>query len=154
MLSGDEPRSVARVAAALGISQAQGGCSPSDKLTALRGLQRAGHKVAMVGDGLNDAPVLAGADVSFVFGNLVPVAQARADFVVLGGNLMAVVNCHARSRKTMAVVRQNLWWALLYNAACVPLAIGGMLPAWLAGLGMAASSLVVVCNALRLAARH
>ena len=154
MLSGDEPRSVARVAAALGISQAQGGCSPSDKLTALRGLQRAGHKVAMVGDGLNDAPVLAGADVSFVFGNLVPVAQARADFVVIGGNLMSVVNCHARSRKTMAVVRQNLWWALLYNAACVPLAIGGMLPAWLAGLGMAASSLVVVCNALRLAARH
>jgi Cu2+-exporting ATPase len=153
VLSGDEPRSVARVAAALGIAHARGGCSPSEKLAALRALQRAGHTVAMVGDGLNDAPVLAGADVSFAFGNLVPLTQARSDFVVPGGGLMSVLDAQTRARRTMTVVRQNLWWAMLYNAACVPLAISGRLPAWLAGLGMAASSLIVVCNALRLNAR-
>jgi Cu2+-exporting ATPase len=104
----------------------------------------------MVGDGLNDGPVLAGAHVSFAFGNSVAPAQSRSDFVVLGSTLMSVVDATLRARKTMAVVQQNLWWALFYNAACIPLAIAGMLPAWLAGLGMAASSLVVVANALRL----
>lgn len=150
MLSGDGAASVMRVAAALGIEQARGGCSPADKLAALRALQAAGHTVAMVGDGLNDAPVLAGAHVSFAFGNMVPLAQARSDFVVLGSTLTSIADATLRARKAMSVVRQNLWWALLYNAACVPLAIAGLLPAWLAGLGMAASSLVVVGNALRL----
>lgn len=150
MLSGDSAASVSRVAGALGIREVRGGCSPADKLAALRALQSGGRTVAMVGDGLNDAPVLAGAHVSFAFGNQVPLAQARSDFVVLGSTLMSVVDATLRARKAMSVVRQNLWWALLYNAACVPLAVAGMLPAWLAGLGMAASSLVVVGNALRL----
>lgn len=105
----------------------------------------------MVGDGLNDGPVLAGADVSFTFGRSVPLAQSKADFVILGEQLMSVVQALALSRRTMSIVRQNLWWALLYNAACVPLAVVGLLPAWLAGLGMATSSLLVVLNALRLA---
>jgi Cu2+-exporting ATPase len=134
----------------LGIVNARGDCSPGDKLAAMRALQDAGNKVAMVGDGLNDGPVLAGANVSFAFGNLVAPAQSRADFVVLGSTLMSVVDATLRSRKTMAIVQQNLWWALIYNAACVPMAVAGWLPAWLAGLGMAASSLVVVANALRL----
>ncbi|MFZ3127566.1 MAG: cation-translocating P-type ATPase [Rhodoferax sp.] len=151
MLSGDQPESVARVAALAGIGHARGGCSPDDKLVLLRQLQVSGHTVAMVGDGLNDGPVLAGANVSFAFGQAVPLAQAQADFVVLGDRLMSVVQAVRLSRRTLTVVRQNLWWALLYNAACVPLAIVGLLPAWLAGLGMAASSLVVVVNALRLA---
>ena len=77
--------------------------------------------------------------------------QAKADFVILGEQLMSVVQALALSRRTMSIVRQNLWWALLYNAACVPLAVVGLLPAWLAGLGMATSSLLVVLNALRLA---
>ena len=94
--------------------------------------------------------MLAGAHVSFAFGRAVPLAQSQSDFVVLGDQLLAVVHAVQLARKTMAVVRQNLWWALLYNAACVPLAIAGLLPAWLAGLGMACSSLVVVANALRL----
>jgi Cu2+-exporting ATPase len=81
----------------------------------------------------------------------VPLAQAQSDFVVMGEQLTSVVQALTLARKTMAVVRQNLWWALLYNAACVPLAVAGLLPAWLAGLGMAASSLLVVLNALRLA---
>ncbi len=150
LLSGDGAESVQRVAQAVGIQHAQGACSPADKLSALRGLQSRGSKVLMVGDGLNDGPVLAGAHVSCAFGQAVPLAQAQSDFVVLGESLLSVVHAVQLARKTMAVVRQNLWWALLYNAACVPLAIAGLLPAWLAGLGMASSSLVVVANALRL----
>ena len=153
LLSGDGADSVARIAAQVGIQNARGGHSPADKLAALRELQTQGHKVAMVGDGLNDGPVLAGAHVSFAFGLAVPLAQSQSDFVVQGDRLMAVAHAVLLARKTMAVVRQNLWWALLYNAACVPLAVLGLLPAWLAGLGMACSSLVVVANALRLSGR-
>ena len=152
LLSGDADAAVARVAAQLGIAEARGGCSPQHKLQALRALQRQGRHSAMVGDGLNDGPVLAGADVSFAFGQSVPLAQAQADFVVPGGALMRVADTLALARKTMAVVRQNLAWAALYNAVSVPLAVAGWMPAWLAGLGMAASSLLVVLNALRLSA--
>lgn len=150
MLSGDQPSAVARVAAQLGVVQAQGGCSPADKLAYLKALQHRGAKVAMVGDGLNDAPVLAGAHVSFSLGSALPLAQAQADLVVLGADLGAVASALAVSRRALRVVRQNLGWALAYNAVCVPLAVIGYLPAWLAGLGMALSSLAVVLNALRL----
>jgi P-type Cu2+ transporter len=151
LLSGDSLESVTRVAQQVGIADARGGCSPADKLAFLRTLQSQGHTVAMVGDGLNDGPVLAGAHVSFAFGQAVPLAQAQSDFVVMGDTLSHVAQTVMLARKSMAVVKQNLWWALLYNAACVPLAVLGWLPAWLAGLGMATSSLVVVLNALRLA---
>ena len=150
ILSGDRSESVARIAALAGIAHARGGCTPDDKLAFIRELQAQGRQVAMVGDGLNDGPVLAGANVSFAFGQGAPLAHAKADFVILGEQLMSVVQAVALSRRTLRIVRQNLWWALLYNAACVPLAIAGMLPAWLAGLGMASSSLLVVLNALRL----
>jgi Cu2+-exporting ATPase len=150
LLSGDSGDSVKHIAQQVGISQARGGCTPGDKLQALQALQAQGHIVAMVGDGLNDGPVLAGAHVSFAFGQAVPLAQAQADFVVMGNTLQSVVQSVRLARDTMRVVRQNLWWALFYNAACVPLAVLGWLPAWLAGLGMATSSLAVVLNALRL----
>lgn len=150
LLSGDQPAAAVRVAAQLGIAHVQGGCSPADKLAYLQALQRTGAKVSMVGDGLNDAPVLAGAHVSFALGSALPLAQAQADLVVLGGDLRAVALALAVSRRALRVVHQNLGWALAYNAVCVPLAVAGYLPAWLAGLGMAASSLVVVLNALRL----
>ncbi len=151
ILSGDRVESVKRIAAQAGIDQARGGCSPDDKLAFMRELQAQGHRVAMVGDGLNDGPVLAGADVSFAFGQGAPLAHAKADFVILGEQLMSVVDALVLSRRTLRVVRQNLLWALVYNASCVPLAVAGLLPAWLAGLGMAGSSLLVVLNALRLA---
>jgi len=134
----------------LGVTTAQGGCSPAEKLAYLKTLQRSGATVAMVGDGLNDAPVLAGAHVSFSLGSALPLAQAHSDLVVLGADLGAVASALALSRRALRVVRQNLAWALAYNAVCVPLAILGYLPAWLAGLGMALSSLAVVLNALRL----
>jgi Cu2+-exporting ATPase len=150
LLSGDGQDSVQRIARTAGIQNAQGACSPDDKLAALRAMQEKGHKVLMVGDGLNDGPVLAGAHASVAFGQAVPLAQAQSDFVVQGERLLSVVHAVQLARKAMSVVRQNLWWALLYNAACVPLAVAGLLPAWLAGLGMASSSLVVIVNALRL----
>ena len=151
VLSGDRSASVARVAAQAGIADWQGDCSPADKLATLRALQTQGRRVAMVGDGLNDGPVLAGANASFAFGSAVPLARMRSDFVVLGGQLPLIAQSILLARKTMRVVRQNLWWAALYNAVSVPLAVVGWMPAWLAGLGMAASSLLVVLNAARLA---
>lgn len=150
LLSGDLPESASRVAGQAGIDHVRGGCTPQDKLDFLCALQAQGHKVAMVGDGLNDGPVLAGAHVSFAFGQAVPLAQAQADLVVLGDKLSTIAQALFQARRTMNLVRQNLWWAAGYNLVCVPLAVFGWLPAWLAGLGMALSSLLVVLNALRL----
>ena len=151
LLSGDRTASVHRIAARAGIAQAQGECTPQGKLAQLQALQAAGHTVAMVGDGLNDGPVLAGAHVSFAFGRAVPLARSRADFVVLADRLTLVPQTLLLARRTLRVVRQNLAWAAAYNALCVPLAVVGWMPAWLAGLGMALSSLLVVANAARLA---
>lgn len=150
VLSGDDAQAVSRLAAQVGIDQFAGGCSPSDKWAALTQAQRSGRCVAMVGDGLNDGPVLAGAHVSFAVGTAVPLAQAHSDLVLLGAGLGEVAQALLLARRTLATVRQNLAWAALYNAVCVPLAVLGWLPAWLAGLGMALSSLLVVLNALRL----
>ena len=150
LLSGDLPESAASVARQAGIDNSQGGCTPQDKLAFLRGLQSQGHHVAMVGDGLNDGPVLAGAHVSFAFGQAVPLAQAQSDLVVMGDRLGTVAQTLVQARRTFGIVHQNLWWAAVYNAVCVPLAVAGWLPAWLAGMGMALSSLLVVLNALRL----
>ncbi|APW48288.1 ATPase P [Rhodoferax antarcticus] len=150
LLSGDASDAARQVADAVGIQAFQGQCSPQDKLDFLRQSQLEGHKVAVVGDGLNDGPILAGAHASFAFGQAVPLAQAQADFLVSGSRLSDVALAISLSRRTLAVVRQNLWWAAGYNAICVPLAVAGMLPAWLAGIGMASSSLLVVANALRL----
>ncbi len=152
LLSGDGTQAVARVASAVGIDNFRGACSPQDKLAFLKTVQDRGGRVAVVGDGLNDGPALAGAHVSFSFGQAVPLAQAQSDFVILGEQLTTVVATVQLARRTLRVVRQNLVWAAVYNAVCVPLAVFGFLPAWLAGLGMALSSLLVVLNALRLSA--
>ena len=151
LLSGDRAGAAQRVGARAGIDVVHGGCTPADKLERLRALQAGGQHAAMVGDGLNDGPVLAGAHVSFAFGRAVPLAQAKSDFVIMGDNLALVVQAWELSRRTMRVVRQNLAWAAAYNALGVPLAIAGYMPAWVAGLGMAFSSLLVVGNAARLA---
>jgi Cu2+-exporting ATPase len=150
VLSGDGQASVSQLAAGLNIADAMGACSPEEKLKQVKLEQAQGHRVAMVGDGLNDGPVLAGADVSFALGQALPLAQSKADFVFMASNLKPLVATFRLSRKTLQIVRQNLIWAAVYNFACVPLAMMGYLPAWLAGLGMACSSLGVVLNAMRL----
>ena len=150
LLSGDSAQAALRVAAKVGIAEFAAECSPQDKLDYVQRQQKLGRKVAVVGDGLNDGPVLAGAHVSFAFGQAVPLAQAQADFVVLGEQLSVINQALNLARRTLRIVRQNLIWAAAYNAVCVPLAVFGWLPAWLAGLGMALSSLFVVLNALRL----
>lgn len=151
LLSGDGGAAVAAVARAAGIPSEQGDCTPEDKLAAVRALQSQGHRVAMVGDGLNDGPVVAQADASFAFGQAVPLTQARADFVVLADDLSVVPQAVAQARRTLRVVRQNLAWSAAYNLLSVPFALAGLMPAWLAGLGMAASSVLVVLNSARVA---
>ncbi len=151
VLSGDKLASVQRIAFEIGIQHVFGDCSPQDKLAHIQALQQQGKKVLMVGDGLNDGPVLASAHASIAMGQAVPLAQAQSDFVVMSGELAMVTDLITQAKWTMRIVKQNLTWAATYNAVCVPLAIAGMLPAWLAGLGMALSSLLVILNAARLA---
>ena len=152
LLSGDRDASVQHLAARVGLlpTQVRSQCTPQDKLSYLRALQAQGHRVLMVGDGLNDGPVLAQADVSMALGSGVPLAQAQADVVVPSGQLGVILLLRRQARQTLRIVRQNLIWAAVYNAVCVPLALTGSLPAWAAGLGMALSSLLVVLNASRL----
>ena len=153
VLSGDRPTAVAAVAQRLGLrpDQVRGGMSPQDKLDQVQAWQRQGRRVLVVGDGFNDMPVLAAAHASIAVGQAVPLARSRSDAVVRGEGLWPVVQMLVLARRTMVVVRHNLCWAALYNAVCIPLAVIGWMPAWLAGAGMALSSLAVVLHALQLA---
>lgn len=150
ILSGDHVERVQQMAARLGANDLRAGASPQDKLDTVAALQAAGRKVVVVGDGINDAPVLARAHSSFAMGHGAALAQARADFIVLGSRPGDVLFALQLARRTLRVVRQNLAWALAYNLISLPLALAGWLPPWLAGLGMACSSLLVVGNAVRL----
>lgn len=150
LLSGDQPAAVARMAALLDIVHWRAGATPESKLAALRGWQAAHERVLMVGDGINDAPVLAAADVRIAMGQGAMLARSAADALLVSGRLMALPQALVLARKTRRVLRQNLAWAALYNLACVPLALTGWLPPLAAGIGMACSSLFVVLNAQRL----
>ncbi len=151
LLSGDQPQAVARMAAALDIAHWQAGATPASKLAAVRAWQADGETVLMVGDGINDAPVLAAADVRIAMGEGAMLARSAADALLLSNRLMAIPQALALAKKTRRVLRQNLAWAALYNLACVPLALTGWLPPLAAGVGMACSSLLVVLNSQRLA---
>jgi Cu2+-exporting ATPase len=128
--------------------------TPEQKLAFVRGLQAQGRRVAMVGDGLNDAPVLAGADVSLAVADGAALAQRAADLVATHPSLMRIPDAIVLARRTRKIIRQNLTWALGYNVLALPLAAAGLVTPWLAALGMAASSLAVTINALRLAPRR
>jgi Cu2+-exporting ATPase len=149
LLSGDAPHRVEAVGRRLELVDVCGGATPEEKLQRLAAAQHAGMLVGMVGDGLNDAPVIARADVSFAFSHGAAITQSRADFILLSGRVADVALAVDVSRRAMRVLRQNLGWALAYNALCVPVALMGWLPPWAAGIGMASSSLLVVLNALR-----
>jgi cation transport ATPase len=150
LASGDQPAAVAAVAGSLGIRHWQAGLLPAGKLALTRELQAAGRRVAMVGDGINDAPVLAGADVSIALARGTPLAQNAAGIVLLGESLAPLPVAVRLARRTLVVIRQNLALSLGYNISAIPLAAMGLIPPWLAAIGMSLSSLVVVLNALRL----
>ncbi len=150
MLSGDTRGPVAAVAGALGIDDFAATQLPEQKLQQLKRRRAGGRVIAMLGDGINDAPVLAGADVSIAMGSGSMLAQASADLILLGGSLEPLVTGIDRARATIRIVRQNMIWAICYNVVALPLAAAGMVAPWMAAVGMSASSLVVVLNALRL----
>jgi Cu2+-exporting ATPase len=150
LLSGDRAETVAALAATLRIDDARGELSPAAKADAIAALQREGAVVAMVGDGVNDAPALAQAQVSMSLGSATPLAQFTADVVVLPDRLALIAAAVTDARRTLRIIRQNLAWAVLYNAIAIPAAAFGWVTPLAAAAGMSLSSLVVVGNALRL----
>lgn len=150
ILSGDAPQTVAAVAAELGIDDHHGGMTPEDKHAYLSALQAQGETVAMVGDGVNDAPVLAQAHVSVAMGGGTDLARSQADVVLLSDDPAHLGRGVELARRALGIIRQNLVWAFTYNVVAIPLAMTGLVTPWMAGIGMSASSLLVVMNALRL----
>jgi len=150
LASGDRAESVRAVAAALGIGSAHAGITPVEKIALVKTLQQAGHRVLMVGDGLNDGPSLAAADISASPASATEIAQNVADLVFQGRSLRPIAEVVDLARRARAVMRQNLGIALFYNAAMVPLAMAGYVTPWLAAAAMSASSLAVMLNSLRL----
>ena len=150
LLSGDSPGAVHRVAAALGITEVCAAAGPDAKRAYVQRLKSAGALVVMVGDGVNDAPVLAQADVSIAMGQGADLARTKADAVLVSGELGGLGDAFALSARTTRIVRENLGWAIAYNLLAIPAAAAGLVTPWMAGLGMAGSSLAVVLNALRL----
>ena len=150
LLTGDAPSVAARVAHELGIDDVRAGVSPQGKHVCVTALQQAGAVVAMIGDGVNDAPVLAQAQVSVAMGGGAQLARTQSDFVLLSENLEHLRHGLHRVRLALAIIRQNLWWSFAYNLVAVPLAALGYVTPWLAGIGMSASSLLVVLNSLRI----
>ena len=150
LLTGDAPAVARRVAAQLGIEDVRAGATPQGKHDCVKALQAAGAVVAMVGDGVNDAPVLAQAQVSIAMGGGAQLARTQSDFVLLSENLNHLRHGLRRAVQTLQVIRQNLWWSFAYNFVALPLAISGYVTPWMAGIGMSASSLLVVLNSLRI----
>lgn len=150
MLTGDRASVARTIADELGIDEVRADLRPADKLAELERRQAEGEVNVVVGDGVNDAPMIAQGFVSVAVGNACDLSKHQADLVLLRDNLDALAYAYRTSRKTLRVIRQNITWAIGYNACALPLAIGGFVPPWLAALGMSLSSLLVVANATRI----
>jgi Cu+-exporting ATPase len=150
MLSGDDPRTVQAIAAELGLTEYEGNCPPPDKAARIQEWQAAGERVAMVGDGVNDAPALAQADLSITVAGGSDVAGETSDVVLMRSDLALVPWFIHLSRRTRRIILQNLGWAFAYNSVSVPLAAFGLISPVVAATAMATSSLLVVGNSLRL----
>ncbi|WP_317930750.1 heavy metal translocating P-type ATPase [Halioxenophilus sp. WMMB6] len=150
LLSGDNRQAVEQLAGELGLTEAVAEVAPGDKLARVQAYQQRGEIVMMVGDGINDVPVLSGADVSIAMAGATDLAQTKADAVLLTGDLTLLLKAMQFAKRLQVTIRQNLAWALAYNGIALPLAVAGLVPPWAAAIGMSASSLVVVANAMRL----
>lgn len=150
MLTGDSSAAVQHIASELNIDQTISGVTPEQKLQHIQQLQDNGARVIMVGDGINDIPVLAGAQTSIAMGSATDLAKTNADAILISSDLHRLPQALNLARKTQSIIRQNLGWALIYNLIALPLAATGMIAPYMAAIGMSASSLVVVGNALRL----
>jgi Cu2+-exporting ATPase len=150
ILSGDSSGASEKLAQQLGIVECRSAASPEQKLAHIRHLQQQGYKVLMIGDGINDIPVLAQADASVAMPGASDLAKIKADIVLLHPSLTLVLDVLGHAHKTRAIIRQNIAWALLYNGIALPLAAAGLVQPWLAALGMSLSSLWVTFNSLRL----
>ena len=150
MLTGDPSPQALTIAKSLGMQTAYNGLSPSAKVDHIQQLQAQGAVVLMVGDGINDAPVLAAADVSTSIAGAADLAQVSSDSIILNGQIEAIAKAKHIADKTERIIKQNFRWALGYNFTALIPAVFGYVPPWLAAIGMSLSSLLVVLNALRL----
>lgn len=150
ILSGDSDKNVRDVALKLGIGKTYSQCTPLQKLKTIKTLQQQGKKVLMLGDGINDAPVLAAADVSVAVGNASDLAKNAADVILLNAQLNSLVVVLSMAKKARRKIKQNMVWAIGYNVLVLPLAMAGFLTPWMAALGMSISSIIVVYNSTRL----
>jgi Cu2+-exporting ATPase len=150
LLTGDSSAQGPLLARELGIEQVRSGLEPQQKMAHVQALQQAGAVVAMVGDGLNDAPVLGVADASFAVASATDLARTQADFVLVDGDLHSITTTWRKARQGRRIIMQNFAWAVTYNICAIPLAACGLVPPWAAAIGMSLSSLLVVGNSLRL----
>lgn len=150
LLSGDRPKAAAAVASFVGIDDVHSAMTPASKLAYLQSLQSQGHRVLAIGDGVNDGPLLAGADVSVGIASGAALAQAHGDAILMNDDLGSLSSLITTARRTRRVVTQNLVWAAAYNLTMLPLAFSGVITPWIAALGMGGSSLLVTLNAMRL----
>jgi Cu2+-exporting ATPase len=150
LISGDDPKTVSWWANQVGIQHFRAGCTPEDKYEYVQNLQSQGHFIWAIGDGVNDAPLLARANVSVAIGAGAHLASAGADAILTSASLESLAKALIIADKTKKIIQQNLSWALAYNLIAIPVAMFGLVNPWLAGIGMSCSSLIVTINAWRL----
>ena len=152
MLTGDRSLAAQQIATEVNIGNIQSGLTPDAKLHYLEKLQADNKKTLMIGDGINDIPVLASANVSIAMGEATDLAKTKSDMILMNGQLESVSKAFAIAQKCRRIIKQNLTWSLTYNIIALPLAAAGYIPPWAAAIGMSTSSLIVVLNAVRLRA--